>query len=223
MPAPTSTAPRSPGPTSRRPSSGDFTNTILAVSNRTYPATQSDGRVTGWLAPPGLASVTGVTIGSCSPPPGALLPVKVNTISCALEDTGARHRRHHAFTITILPVVQPGTGVVAAPTSGTADLQVAVTLNAASNQTTTVAWNTLRRWPAHPRCSACPQAPISDYTPSSGTVTFAPGQTTAIVHIPVNADSARGDEFVVVSFHTPTNAYLGGFYGLGFGIITPAS
>jgi hypothetical protein len=30
------------------------------------------------------------------------------------------------------------------------------------------------------------------------------------------------DEFLVVSFHNPINAHLGGFWGLGFGVITPA-
>ncbi|MGZ4728598.1 MAG: hypothetical protein ACXWB2_12825 [Acidimicrobiales bacterium] len=28
------------------------------------------------------------------------------------------------------------------------------------------------------------------------------------------------DEYVVVSFHHPTNATMGGFWGLGFGVIT---
>ena len=41
--------------------------------------------------------------------------------------------------------------------------------------------------------------------------------------IPVVADSSPGpDEYVVVSFNHPTNATMGGFWGLGFGVITPA-
>ena len=68
-----------------------------------------------------------------------------------------------------------------------------------------------------------PQAPTSDYMASNGTVTFTPGQTSAEIHIPVLADSSPGpDEHIVISFHDPTNATLGGFWGLGFGIITPA-
>ena len=55
-------------------------------------------------------------------------------------------------------------------------------------------------------------------------MTFAPGQTTAHVHIPVLGRQLTGpDEYLVVSFHDPTNATMGGFWGLGFGIITPAT
>ena len=68
-----------------------------------------------------------------------------------------------------------------------------------------------------------PQAPVSDYTPSSGTVTFAPGDTTALVHIPVAAGTYAPAEYIVVAFHDPTNAGLGGYWGLAFGFITPAT
>jgi hypothetical protein len=85
----------------------------------------------------------------------------------------------------------------------------------------TVPWTTLHV-SGSPTILGAPQAPTSDYTPASGTVTFAPGQTTADVVIPVSADSASpSPEFVVVSFRTSTGAYMGGFYGLGFGIIDP--
>ena len=119
--------------------------------------------------------------------------------------------------------VLPGSGVVAAPTTGTADLVVPVTLSNASTQAVTVQWATLfvPGSPADPWLG--PQAPTSDYVASSGTVTFAPGQTNAEVHIPVLADSSSGpDEHLVISFHDPTNAIMGGFWGLGFGIITHA-
>ncbi len=119
--------------------------------------------------------------------------------------------------------VVPGSGIVAAPSSGTADLAVGVTLSNPSTQTITVQWNTLFTpgAPADPWLG--PQAPTSDYIASSGTVTFAPGQTTAEIHIPVLADSSPGpDEHILISFNHPTNANMGGFWGLGFGIITPA-
>ena len=62
--------------------------------------------------------------------------------------------------------------------------------------------------------------PDDDYQPSSGTVTFAPGQTSATVAVPLVADGvAEGDEYVVVSFSDPVDAQLGGFWGLGFGTI----
>ena len=50
----------------------------------------------------------------------------------------------------------------------------------------------------------------------AGTVTFAPGETSATVTIPVNGDTlVEPDEYIVVSFHDPTNANMGGFWGLG--------
>jgi hypothetical protein len=118
--------------------------------------------------------------------------------------------------------VQPGLGTVAAPTTGTADLAVPVTLDQPSAQTVTVEWNT-EYVPGAPDSPSGPQAPVSDYTPSSGTVTFAPGDTSADVHIPVTADSLTPGEYVMVSFHNATNAVVGGFWGLGFGTITPSS
>jgi hypothetical protein len=118
--------------------------------------------------------------------------------------------------------VLPGLGSVAAPSSGTADLGVPVTLTNPSTLPITVEWTTLSV-PDAPDSSYGPQAPVSDYTPSSGTVTFAPGQTTATVHIPVIADTFVPGEYVVVSFHDPTNAAMGGYWGLGWGIILPTS
>jgi hypothetical protein len=120
-------------------------------------------------------------------------------------------------------VVLPGSGIVPAPSTGTADLAVSVTLNTPSALPVTAQWHTLfvPGLGANPYLG--PQAPTTDYTASSGTVTFAPGDTSTTVHIPVLADSSPGpDEFVLVSFSAPTNARMGGFYGLGFGIITPA-
>ena len=119
--------------------------------------------------------------------------------------------------------VVPGSGIVAAPATGTADLVVPVTLSNPSTSSVTVHWSTLfvPSSPTDPWLG--PQAPTSDYVASSGTVTFAPGQTTAEIHIPVLADSSPGpDEHIVISFNHPTNATMGGFWGLGFGIITPA-
>ena len=118
----------------------------------------------------------------------------------------------------------PGNGIVAAPASGMADLNVSVTLNTASLTAVSASWTTLnvRGAPTSPIIG--PQAPPSDYTASSGVVTFAPGQTAAPVTIPVNGDSTGADyEYVVVSFHDPTGAKMGGFWGLGFGVIESAT
>ena len=54
-----------------------------------------------------------------------------------------------------------------------------------------------------------------------GTVTFLPGQTSSSVTLTVNGDTdVEPDELALVRFHTPTNASIGGFLGLGFALIT---
>jgi hypothetical protein len=85
-----------------------------------------------------------------------------------------------------------------------------------SSQTATAEWRTVVAPNASPSFGA--QAdPATDYTPSSGTITFAPGQTSQSVTIPVTGDTiAEPDEYFVVSFANPTNAGIGGVYGLGF-------
>lgn len=60
--------------------------------------------------------------------------------------------------------------------------------------------------------------PGEDYDAASGTVTFAPGQTEAEAEIVVHDDLDReNDQLIVVSFHHPTGAVMGGFWGLGYG------
>jgi len=115
-----------------------------------------------------------------------------------------------------IPTVVPGSARVTAPTSGTTELDVPVTLSAPSTQTVTMAWTTLS-------VAGAPagQAPTSDYVAASGTVTFTPGQTTASVRITVTGNSLGVDEYLVVSFTSPANAFMGGFWGLGFGGIDP--
>ena len=50
-----------------------------------------------------------------------------------------------------------------------------------------------------------------DYTPISTTVTFLPGQTSAVVNVPVLADPYdRTDEYVALQLDTPTNSSLSG-------------
>jgi hypothetical protein len=117
-----------------------------------------------------------------------------------------------------VPVVQPGAGLVTAPATGTTDLEVSVSLSAASSGTVTVPWTT-RVVPSAPTTILGPQAPASDYTASSGVVTFAPGQTTAQVTIPVSGCTGGDVEYLLVSFHDPTGARMGGFWGFGFGVI----
>jgi fibronectin-binding autotransporter adhesin len=115
-----------------------------------------------------------------------------------------------------VPTVVPGGAVVAEGNSATTELQVPVSLSKASTQTITVEWRTASVSGAPP-----PYAdPGTDFTAASGTVTFAPGETAQTVSISVNGDTlVEPNEWIVVSFKHPTNAKMGGWYGLGFGVI----
>jgi hypothetical protein len=114
------------------------------------------------------------------------------------------------------PSVVPGLGSVVEGDAGTVSLAVPVALSAPSGKTVTVAWAT-----TIPSPGGVPLADAGDYVAASGTVAFAPGETSKVVTITVNGDVAvEADEMVVVRFSPPTNATLGGYYGLGFGAIT---
>ena len=59
-----------------------------------------------------------------------------------------------------------------------------------------------------------------DYSGTGGTVTFAPGTTSATVTITTLPDTlVEGNELLLVAFGTPTNASIGGYLGLGVGAI----
>ena len=100
---------------------------------------------------------------------------------------------------------------------------MSVTLSTPSPVTVTAHWATEFVAGAPDNTILGHQAPTTDYVPASGTVTFAPGATTAQVHITVNGATFTPDEYIVVSFTNPTNARPGGFWGLGFGVILAAT
>jgi probable HAF family extracellular repeat protein len=137
------------------------------------------------------------------------------TYTVAATDAVGTSAPSHPFS-WVCPAVVPGTGSVAEGNSGDTILLVPVTLSSPSAQTVTVQWATedVAGAPGN-------QAdPATDYAPGSGTVTFAPGQTSATVSIVVHGDTqVEPDEYVIVAFSDPAGARIGGFYGLGFGII----
>jgi len=113
--------------------------------------------------------------------------------------------------------VLPGSATVLEGDSGSVVLAVPVTLSVPSSLPITVEWTTLVAVGA----PAGQADPGTDYTAVSGTVTFAPGETATTVLVTVNGDTVlEPNEYIVVSFRNPTNAVMGGFYGLGFGTIT---
>jgi hypothetical protein len=112
------------------------------------------------------------------------------------------------------PTVVPGSATIAEGNAGTSTLRIPLTLSAASTQTVTVPWSTI-----FVNGLAVAQAdPGTDYVAGSGVVTFAPWQTSATASITIRGDTTvESDELIVVTFHDPTNAVMGGFWGLGFG------
>jgi hypothetical protein len=115
-----------------------------------------------------------------------------------------------------LPRAVPGVGHIAEGDSGTTEVSVPITLSAPWTEAVTVDWRTLHV-PGAPDFQADEPA---DYTASSGTLTFAPGETAKAVTVPINGDTTfEPDEYVVVSFANPRNAVMGGYWGLGFGVV----
>ncbi|MEZ5164975.1 MAG: neocarzinostatin apoprotein domain-containing protein [Acidimicrobiales bacterium] len=114
------------------------------------------------------------------------------------------------------PVAVPGSGTIVEGDSGTAVLQIPITLDAPSSRTVTVDWTTVY----FPEWTFPAAQPASDYASASGTATFAPGETVATADVTVHGDRrVEADELLVVSFRNPVNATLGGYWGLGFGTV----
>jgi outer membrane protein assembly factor BamB len=108
------------------------------------------------------------------------------------------------------PHLVPGGATVVEGNAGTTTIEVPVTLSRPIGQAVTVQWTTL------PSEATAP----SDYVATSGTLTFAPLETQKTATIHVNGDTLdERDEMLLVSFRNPTNARMGGFWGLGFGVI----
>jgi Neocarzinostatin family/Calx-beta domain len=111
------------------------------------------------------------------------------------------------------PTVLPGSASIGEGGSGASNVQLSVRLSEPSMETVTVQWKTL----FVPNASFAQADPATDYTPASGLVSFAPGETTKTVTIKVNGGTVvQTNELIVVSFGNPTNAVMGGFWGLGF-------
>ena len=90
--------------------------------------------------------------------------------------------------------------------TGTKAAVFTVTLTPASSQIVTVDYAT---------ADQSAQAG-TDYTSTQGTLTFAPGDTTKAITVPVLGDNAlESDERFVVQLSNPTNATLGTTQGIG--------
>ncbi|HYH66736.1 MAG TPA: FG-GAP-like repeat-containing protein, partial [Urbifossiella sp.] len=90
--------------------------------------------------------------------------------------------------------------------TGTASATFTVTLSAPSTQPVTVAYTT-----GNGSATAG-----SDYRAASGTLTFAPGETSKTLTVPVNGDrSGEPNETFVVNLSSPTNAAIADGQGVG--------
>jgi Calx-beta domain len=109
------------------------------------------------------------------------------------------------------PTLTPGVGEVVEGDSGQTMLSVPITLDHPSSNTVTVDYVTVDATAAAP----------ADYDQWSGTVSIPPGSTTGYANIPVNGDIVDETqlEYFLTSFRNPQHATLGGFYGLGLGVI----
>ncbi len=128
--------------------------------------------------------------------------------------------RHQPSTSNDQVVIVPGGGGVVEGDSGTVTVEVPVSLSAPSAQPVTVDWATFDNGGAGVATAGV------DYAAASGSVTFAPGETTAMVSITVYGDTIYEPpllwgEWILVSFTNPSaNATIDpSFYGLGVGII----
>ena len=118
---------------------------------------------------------------------------------------------YHAFLLTPVapgtPVVSIGDGSVTEGHTGTQSASFTVTLSMAASQPVTVSYSTANG-------SA---AAGSDYQPVSGTVTFAAGQTSKTIAVPVNGDrdGELNETFTVNVGVGAGNAMLGDAQGVG--------
>ena len=103
------------------------------------------------------------------------------------------------------PTIAVGDITVVEGTGGNTTASFSVTLSAPSGFTVTVNFTT---------ANGSATAP-SDYTATSGTVTFAPGTTTANGNVPVVGDSVNeSTETFVVNLSSPTNATIADAQGV---------
>jgi hypothetical protein len=114
-------------------------------------------------------------------------------------------------TINLNTVITPGSASIVEGNAGTKVLNIPVTLTEASSQTVTAHWATSNNTAVAP----------ADYVAASGTVTFTPGQTSKTVPVTIKGDTLdENNESFYVAFSQPTNAVIGGVFGLGVGTIT---
>ena len=137
---------------------------------------------------------------SLSNPTGGATLARTKALGIILDDDSSR-------TISFSPLTVP----VAEPLTGTVDATFTVTLNAAAGRTITVNYGT-----ANGTALAG-----SDYTPSSGTLSFVPGDRTKTIVVAVLSDAVlESPETFTVTLSSPTNATIASGAGTATATIT---
>lgn len=113
--------------------------------------------------------------------------------------------------------IVPGVGSSTRPRSGTLRMRIPVALDAPSTSVISVQYRTASFPPSFAA------RPGVDYEPVSGVLTFAAGDTLASIEVTVHSGQRAPltDAAFVVLFSNPRGAQMGGYYGLGLGVIRP--
>ena len=107
--------------------------------------------------------------------------------------------------------IRPGSATIVEGDLGTATVEIPVVLTEPRSVPVTVAWATASG-------SAVAGA---DFDATSGTLTFAPGQTQATIPISVRGDEVREPaEYFVLRFSNPVDASMRGWLDVGFGLVS---
>ena len=164
--------------------------------------TNSDG-----IATLQILAVTTHTSVTVTPPANTnLAPQTIAGVSAQQDQ-----RLTVGFPSPPLALVVPGQATVVERDYGLPIVYVPVTLSRASAEVVSVHWSTVDYTASAPR----------DYASASGVLTFAPGETSKTVPISVRGDRLdEADEVALLAFSNPTNAKIGGVYGLGSATIT---
>ena len=95
---------------------------------------------------------------------------------------------------------------VTEPDSGTVAMVFTVTLSAASGRSVSVSYQT----------ASGTATTILDYTSTSGTLTFSPGQTTRTISVSVRGDNSQeSNETLFVNLSSPSNVTIADSQGQG--------
>ena len=138
-----------------------------------------------------------------------------NPVGASIDKTATIGGFYGLGFVTILdddpePAVIPWIGFGREGDSGLTRLEVPVRLSGPSGREITVDFTTRDLTAVAP----------DDYLAAEGTVTFPPGATEAVAVIDVVGDTVPElPEALFLSFTNPEGAVMGGFYGLGLGII----